>query len=150
MWEPMTGRSVWVAGVIAALCLGLHPVGEAWGKAVPAAPGRGALVQAPVRAACAPATEEMIGAGHKIFTGDGNCYTCHGADAKGTALAPSLHEHKWLNIDGSYAAIAELVTTGVPHPKEHPAPMPPKGGANLNERQVCEVAAYVYSLSHPK
>ena len=40
------------------------------------------------------------------------------------------------------------MTTGVPKPKEHPAPMPPKGGAPLTDDQVKAVAAYVYSLSH--
>jgi mono/diheme cytochrome c family protein len=40
------------------------------------------------------------------------------------------------------------VTNGVPQPKEHPAPMPPKGGAQLSDDQVKAVAAYVYSLGH--
>jgi mono/diheme cytochrome c family protein len=55
---------------------------------------------------------------------------------------------RWLNIDGSYAAIAGLVRTGVPNPKQHSAPMPPMGGATMSAVQVCAVAAYVYSLGH--
>ncbi len=97
---------------------------------------------------CPEATPELAAQGKKVFLGKGNCYTCHGMDAKGTPLAPNLVSHKWINIDGSYTAIAELVKTGVPTPKEHPAPMPPMGGAQLSAGEVCAVSAYVYSLSH--
>ena len=36
---------------------------------------------------------------------------------------------------------------GVPQPKQHPAPMPAKGGAPLTDEQVKQVSAYVYSIS---
>ena len=55
---------------------------------------------------------------------------------------------EWLNGDGSLAFIEHTVTTGVPQPKSHPAPMPPMGGASLSPEQIKAVAAYVYSLSH--
>ena len=93
------------------------------------------------------ATAEDVTAGQQIFTSTGNCYTCHGPDAKGTALAPNLTDGDWINIDGTFAAIQQNVKTGVPTPKEHPAPMPPMGGASLSEDQVRQVAAYVYTLS---
>ncbi len=99
-------------------------------------------------AACAGATKAEAAEGRKIFVGKGNCYTCHGMDAKGTPLAPNLVSHKWLNVDGSYPEIARVVSTGVAHPKEHPAPMPPMGGARLSPDEICDVAAYVYLLSH--
>ncbi len=98
--------------------------------------------------ACPEPTPALAAEGKGIFLGKGNCFTCHGMDAKGTPLAPSLLQHKWLNIDGTYPAIAKLVTTGVQQPKEHPAPMPPMGGAQLTAAEVCAVAAYVYRLSH--
>ncbi len=98
--------------------------------------------------ACPAVTAELATAGRKIFTGKGNCYTCHGTDAKGTPLAPNLVSHKWINIDGSYDAIVGVITHGVAQPKEHPAPMPPMGGAQLNAGEICQLAAYVYSLSH--
>ncbi len=98
---------------------------------------------------CPEATPELAAQGKKVFVGKGNCYTCHGMDAKGTALAPNLVSHKWINIDGSYAAVAKLVKAGVPTPKEHPAPMPPMGGAQLSATEICAVSAYVYRLSHP-
>lgn len=99
-------------------------------------------------AACPAATRAEAAEGKKVFTGKGNCYTCHGVDAKGTPLAPNLAQPRWINIDGSYAEIAKLVTTGVPHPKQHPAPMPAMGGAQLSADEICDVAAYVYLLSH--
>lgn len=115
--------------------------------------GGGAAPQA--RAATAAATEEcpavtqaLVDEGKTVFSSTGNCSTCHGANARGTALAPDLTDSTWLNIDGSYGSIANLVRTGVPQPKKYPAPMPPMGGANLSAKQLCAVAAYVYSLSH--
>jgi len=86
-------------------------------------------------------------AGKAIFTGKGICYACHGANAKGTPLAPDLTDGKWINIDGSLASIARVVKEGVPAPKEHPAPMPPMGGAQLTDAEIQAVAQYVFSLN---
>ncbi len=99
-------------------------------------------------AECPAVDKKLVAAGRGIFTGPGNCQMCHGADAKGTPLAPDLTDATWLNVDGSYAAIAGLVRSGVAKPKKYPAPMPPMGGASLAAGQVCAVAAYVYSLGH--
>lgn len=98
-----------------------------------------------------PMSPQLIALGDSIFHGQvagGTCTACHGQDAKGTAVAPDLTDNQWINGDGSYQFIVNTVTNGVPHPKQHPAPMPPKGGAPLNDEQVKAVAAYVYSLSH--
>ena len=96
---------------------------------------------------CPDASQELVEQGRTVFGGAGNCYTCHGPDATGTPLAPDLTDGEWLNVDGSYGQIAQLVRTGVASPKQHPAPMPPMGGGNLSADQVCAVAAYVHSLS---
>jgi len=96
------------------------------------------------------ATAEDVTAGQQIFTSTGNCYTCHGPDAKGTALAPNLTDSEWLNIDGTFAAIQQNVKTGVPQPKQHPAAMPAMGGANLSDDQIRQVSAYVWSLGGGK
>lgn len=96
------------------------------------------------------ATAEDITAGQQIFTATGNCYTCHGPDGKGTQLAPNLTDSEWINIDGTFAAIQQNVKTGVPQPKQHPAPMPPMGGATLTDDQVRQVSAYVWSLGGGK
>ncbi len=94
---------------------------------------------------------DQIALGDKIFHGQeagGTCTACHGQDAKGTQIAPDLTDNQWLTGDGSLAFIEKTVTEGVPQPKQHPAPMPPMGGASLTQDQVKAVAAYVYSLSH--
>ncbi len=98
-----------------------------------------------------PLTPQMIALGDSIFhgqVGGGTCSACHGQDAKGTAVAPDLTDQQWLNGDGSYDFMVRTITDGVPKPKQHPAPMPPKGGAPLTDDQVKAVAAYEYSLSH--
>lgn len=110
----------------------------------------------PAAAAPKPATggaqsPQLVALGDSIFHGQvagGTCTACHGQDAKGTAVAPNLTDSEWLNGDGSYDFIVQTITTGVPKPKQHPAPMPPRGGATLTDDQVKAVAAYVYSLSH--
>ncbi len=94
------------------------------------------------------ATAADVSAGQTIFTSTGNCFTCHGQAGEGTGLAPSLNDGTWLNIDGSYASLQEVINSGVPAPKQFPAPRPAKGGAALTDEQVRQVAAYVYSLSH--
>lgn len=99
-------------------------------------------------------TPAMLALGDSVFhgkVGTALCYVCHGPAGKGvTGLGPNLTDKEWTNGDGSVAFIARTVTEGVAKPKKFPAPMPPKGGGNLNESQVNAVAAYVYSLSQPK
>ncbi|HEX2190100.1 MAG TPA: cytochrome c [Longimicrobiaceae bacterium] len=94
-------------------------------------------------------TQAMVQEGQQIFTGAGICQTCHGPSAQGTALAPNLTDGEWINTDGSYDGIVQVVTNGVQQPKQHPAPMPPKGGSSITDEQVRAVAAYVYAISHP-
>lgn len=93
-------------------------------------------------------TPEMVQEGQQLFAGQGICYTCHGMDAKGTQLAPDLTDQEWINIDGSYDQIVNLIHTGVAQPVQYPSPMPPMGGAQLTDEQVRALAAYVYSISH--
>lgn len=95
------------------------------------------------------ATPEMVAQGREIFNGKGNCMTCHGPEAQGTALAPNLTDDEWLNIDdSSWESIQQIVRNGVPTPEQHPSPMPPMGGAQLSDEEIRSVAAYVYSVSH--
>jgi mono/diheme cytochrome c family protein len=100
----------------------------------------------------AGATAAMVAEGDSIFHGQkagGACFTCHGVDANGTPLAPSLTDTTWRTGDGSYAFIQKRVKEGVPTPTPpYTAPMPPMGGAALTEDQVRAVASYVYALSH--
>jgi mono/diheme cytochrome c family protein len=80
--------------------------------------------------------------------GGATCAGCHGSDAKGTQLGPDLTSSKWLWGDGSLSAITQINTSGVSHPKEYGAVMPPMGGAQLSPSEVSAVAAYVWALSH--
>jgi glucose/arabinose dehydrogenase/mono/diheme cytochrome c family protein len=95
-------------------------------------------------------SRQMVQLGDQVFHGAGGaaCTGCHGADASGTPLGPSLITKQWLWSDGSYAGITRTVRNGVPQPKQFRQPMPPMGGAQLNEEQVQAVAAYVWALNH--
>lgn len=112
------------------------------------APAAGGAAVAKAGTPPAGATAADVEAGKTIFTSTGNCFTCHGQNGTGTGMAPDLTDSKWIHITGSWEDIQKLVHTGVPAPKEHPAPMPAMGGAQLTDAQVKQVAAYVYSLSH--
>jgi glucose/arabinose dehydrogenase/mono/diheme cytochrome c family protein len=99
----------------------------------------------------AGATKEMVALGDQIYhgqVGGAACTGCHGANATGTPLGPDLTGSHWLWGDGSYAAIAQIITTGVAQPKQYRSPMPPMGGAQLTSEQVSAVAAYIWGLSH--
>jgi mono/diheme cytochrome c family protein len=93
-----------------------------------------------------------VAVGDRIYHGrvaQALCYSCHGQDGKGTDTAPNLADAEWLNSDGSFNGIVQVVTAGVPNPKEHATAMPPMGGTRLSQEQIQAVSAYVYSLSHP-
>jgi mono/diheme cytochrome c family protein len=111
----------------------------------PVSGGAGAV---PQLAAGAPAgvTQEMVETGAQQYSTV--CAACHGAGGVGTAAAPPLNDATWLNISGAYEEIVTVINTGVPAPKEHPAPMPPRGGGNFTEDQVRALGAYVFALSH--
>lgn len=92
-------------------------------------------------------TQDMVAQGQQLFTGLGGCLACHGADATGTALGPNLRDQQWLNTDGSYEQIVQVIQSGVPQPVEYPGMMPPLGGARLSDEQVRQLGAYVYAIS---
>ena len=115
----------------------------------PAAAPAGGDAQIEVDASILPegVTVAMVQEGQEIFHGAGICYTCHTQGGVGGPLAPDLTDETWLNTDGEYASIIELVNTGVPQPREHPGAMLPRAGMPLTDDQVASVAAYVYALS---
>ena len=92
-------------------------------------------------------TVEMVEEGRELFFGGGICYTCHLMDAKGGPLAPDLTDDAWLNVDGEYLSIVELIITGVAQPVEHIGAMLPRAGMVLTDEQVEALAAYAYMLS---
>jgi glucose/arabinose dehydrogenase/mono/diheme cytochrome c family protein len=112
--------------------------------------GRESAANLPVPAGVAP---EQIALGGKIFHGEaagGTCAGCHGSNAQGSPLAPSLVTSNWLWGDGSLGSIAQTVQAGVPEPKRYRDPMPPMGGAGLSPSQVQAVAAYVWALNQQR
>jgi mono/diheme cytochrome c family protein len=95
-------------------------------------------------------TPATITDGKAVFEGPGLCTACHGPQAKGVrGLGPDLTDAEWLHSDGSYEALIDQITTGVPADESTTGLlMPPKGGTALSKEQVRAVAAYVWSLSH--
>ena len=91
-------------------------------------------------------TATMVAEGRELFGGGGICFTCH-LDGTGGPLAPDLTDDLWINVDGEYGSIVELVKTGVPKPIKHPGAMLPRAGMPLTDPQVEAIAAYVYALS---
>ncbi|HSH46297.1 MAG TPA: cytochrome c, partial [Longimicrobiales bacterium] len=87
-------------------------------------------------------------AGRALFQGRGSCFTCHGREGGGTPLGPDLTDEAWVNFEQrpTREQVETLITNGVPRPVEHPAPMPPMGGARLSEEEVSQLAAYVLYL----
>lgn len=92
-------------------------------------------------------TVAMAREGQDIFHGEGVCVTCHLRQGAGGPLAPDLTDDVWLNIDGEYESIVNIVTTGVPQPIEHPGQMLARAGTSITDDQIRAVAAYVYTLS---
>jgi mono/diheme cytochrome c family protein len=120
----------------------------------PLVPGADTTVRIPTSIDTNPAAikPEMIALGDSIFHGKvagGTCMLCHGADAKGTQLAPDLTDSIWLNGDGTFRFIMATIINGVPTPKAHAEPMLPMGGASFSPAQVEAVAAYVYTRRKP-
>jgi mono/diheme cytochrome c family protein len=93
-------------------------------------------------------TAEMVAQGEELFRGRANCFTCHGMDGAGTQLGPDLTDDTWINIERrDMAQIETVIRTGVDRPVQYPAPMPPMGGARLDDDEIRAVAAYTYLLS---
>ena len=158
---PLAGRAA-VLLFGAAAAVGLLACGAPDSSSSSGAEGSGsaneAAQDAPVREETAPAspidqallpdgvTATMVAEGRELFSGGGICFTCH-LDGTGGPLAPDLTDDLWINVDGEYGSIVELVKTGVPKPIEHPGAMLPRAGMPLTDPQVEAVSAYVYALS---
>jgi glucose/arabinose dehydrogenase/cytochrome c553 len=96
-------------------------------------------------------TKEQVLLGNRVFHGevaDGTCGGCHGADGKGSPVAPDLTSGRWLWSDGSLQGLETTIKNGVPEPKAHPGAMPPMGGVNLSRADLDAVSAYVWALGH--
>lgn len=89
-------------------------------------------------------SEEQARRGRELFI---VCAACHGLDARGTELGPSLRDPEWIAGSGTHEEIQAVIRTGVPEPEEFPIPMPAGGGGTFDAEQVRDLAAYVFALS---
>ncbi len=89
-------------------------------------------------------TVEQLSAGRRAFV---VCTVCHGVEAEGTQLGPSLRDSVWIHIPAEIDSIARIVRTGVSNPREFQIPMPVLGGGDFDEAELEAVATYVYALS---
>jgi mono/diheme cytochrome c family protein len=76
------------------------------------------------------------------------CFACHGQNGIGTPAGPSLNDTGWINIDGSFASIANVIQNGVMQPVQYPGAMPPGGGGSFDAQQIEALAAYVFALAN--
>lgn len=115
-----------------------------------------AVSTAPLAAQTPPATPDSatVAAGKKIFEGAGLCFSCHGMNGEGM-LGPTTvlnaDKTKWLHHDGSWDAITKLVAEGVDGVQSTSGQiMAPRGGSNITDAQLRQVAAYVMKLHRTK
>lgn len=149
-------RRAELAGILAALALASAPLAACGGDddsdtervGAPVEEDDSILPTAANVALPAGVTADMVTDGRKLF--GTTCVVCHGPDARGTQLGPSLQDGEWLQISGEYDEIVRVVQAGVPEPEEYPVPMPPEGGGRFTGEQVRAIAAYVYSLGQGK
>jgi mono/diheme cytochrome c family protein len=116
-------------------------VGAAAGAATESAPA-----SLPVPAG---ATKAEVALGGRLFHSQ-TCIGCHGSDGKGTPQGPDLTSGKWLWGDGSLASIRSTIDKGVAAPKRYSGAMPARGGAQLSDKDVSAIAAYVWALGHQR
>ncbi len=93
-------------------------------------------------------TPEKIAQGEKLYAESG-CAVCHGKEAKGVpGMTADLTDGKWGFIkEGSYGALAEVITKGLTAEETGGMPFPPRGGKNLTDDQIAALAAYVWKLN---
>ena len=159
--EPRSVRDAGAAAAICALMLGLFAACGGGGEGSSASGAAADEGEAPAETgaqAAAPlnidpsllpegVTVAMVEEGRELFTGGGICHTCHLPDATGGPLGPDLTDDTWLNVDGEYESIVEVIKTGVAEPIEALGSMLPRAGMPLTDEQVEAVAAYAYMLS---
>jgi len=94
-------------------------------------------------------TPEMIAAGQQLFTGAGLCFACHGPEGKGLpGVGANLTDEEWAQSTGAFPELVETILKGVSvEASTTGVMMLPKGGSQLTEEQIRQVASYVWSLS---
>ena len=85
-----------------------------------------------------PPPPGFVDRGREVYRGKGRCADCHGPEGTGAGGGPDLTDADWIH-GGEFEQIVRVVHEGAPG-------MPPEGGADLTDDEVCAVAAYVHSL----
>ncbi|HXI20040.1 MAG TPA: cytochrome c, partial [Gemmatimonadales bacterium] len=94
-------------------------------------------------------TDSAVARGKALFHGAGACSSCHGLAGVGSDSGPPLAEGVWLHGPDSYAGIRARVVHGIPRAySTRGIAMPMRGWNPLSDREVDDVAAYVWVLSH--
>jgi ubiquinol-cytochrome c reductase cytochrome c subunit len=119
--HPAAGYAI-VALMLVAIAVGYAALTGAGSSASASAPSAG---------------QQQIAKGQEIFAR--NCATCHGLEAQGTAVAPSL-------IGVGAAAVDFQVSTGR-MPAKEPGPENPRKPPELSTAETLDVAGYVASLA---
>lgn len=99
-------------------------------------------------------TPQRVLAGSATFN-RGSCIVCHAVAGRGSGRwAPDLSDAEWLHSDGDFDGIWSTIYWGVKK-EQFKATTPrrwemhPKGGMSLDWEQTKELAAYVWTISHP-
>jgi cytochrome c oxidase cbb3-type subunit 3 len=88
-------------------------------------------------------------AGDALYRGAGRCAGCHGAAGEGVdGLGPNLRDESWLH-GGSRREIRAVIAAGASPPRGGFSVMMPAYGGQLDETQLAQLAAYVWTLSRP-
>jgi mono/diheme cytochrome c family protein len=96
-------------------------------------------------------TDSTIALGRTLYTGKGNCATCHGEEGSGTPEGASLTSGPWKVGSGSYEGIIHVVRhSGIAARGRDGDPLPMRGPTLLSPDEVRSVAAYVWSISGGK
>ena len=91
------------------------------------------------------ATREQVVLGDRIFHGEaagGQCFVCHGADAKGTGNGNDLTTGLFIWGDGSLKSIRTTIL--------HNMEIAPRMDGALTRADADAVAVYVWAISHQR
>ena len=129
------------------------PAAAAPSPAAAPAPAAAAVAMPAGRMLPPGVTAAMVAAGDSMFSAPKSCNGCHGMGGVNGRNGPNLTTGDFDHIDGSYESIVHIVTVGITkkelqHPAEHRFPMRPRGGHDLTDDQIRDIAAYVWTLSN--
>ncbi len=87
-------------------------------------------------------------AGLRLYRREGNCISCHNTRAEGVVrLGSNISDQEWMRGDGSLSFLYAIIRDGVADPGAARSPMPGKG-EQLAKKEIFQLAAYIYTLSH--